>query len=413
MLPSLYLDTPIEAIDHWLDSAYGDPSPAPLYSSVDIRISAYKAAAVDTNLFPAGFNNLHSADLDGAATAFATHIQKKHPRCRRILLVPEEHTRNLWYLENIAVLKKILQAADFDVTIATFLDNDPEYCANSDFLVIRSATGTEVTLHCLHRIIQHIRDGSDSFDLAILNNDLTGGIPTVLTLLQIPIEPPPEAGWHQRHKSDHFNFTRSILDGAADKFKFDPWLFRCEQSVVDNVDITLDHDRTRLADAATTLFTTISEHYRAHNILEKPLLFLKSDSGTYGMGVMPIEDPMEIVELNRKGRNKLHKGKGSQIIHRFILQEGIPSALRIDDMTSEPCIYQVGTQIIGGFYRQHNSKSNRDNLNSQGMQFTPFVWKSAHSTSLQPPLRSVVSVIAKIAAYAAGQELIALRQQKI
>ncbi len=413
MLPSLYLDIPIEQIDQWLDLTYGNSSPAPLYSSVDVRISEYKAAAVDTNLFSAGFNNIHSADIEATAAAFAITIKKTHPGCRRILLVPEEHTRNLWYLENIAVLNRILESAHFEVTIATFLDNDPEYCANSDRLVIRSATGTEVTLNCLHRIIQHIRDGSESFDLAVLNNDLTAGIPTVLTLLQIPIEPPPEAGWHQRHKSDHFNFTRTILDRAAEEFKFDPWLFRCEQSVVDNVDVTLDHDRTRLADAATSLFKTIAERYRTHNISEKPLIFLKSDSGTYGMGVMPIEDPMEIVELNRKGRNKLHKGKGSQPIHRFILQEGIPSSLRIDGMTSEPCIYQVGTQIVGGFYRQNNSKSNRDNLNSQGMQFTPFVWKSAHSLSLQPPLRSVCSVVAKVAAYAAGLELAALRQQKI
>ena len=32
--------------------------PAPFYSSIDIRNSGYKIAPVDTNLFPAGFNNL-------------------------------------------------------------------------------------------------------------------------------------------------------------------------------------------------------------------------------------------------------------------------------------------------------------------------------------------------------------------
>ena len=32
--------------------------PAPFYSSIDIRNSGFKIAPVDTNLFPAGFNNL-------------------------------------------------------------------------------------------------------------------------------------------------------------------------------------------------------------------------------------------------------------------------------------------------------------------------------------------------------------------
>ena len=37
--------------------------PAPFYTSIDLRNSGYKIAPVDTNLFPAGFNNLDS-DLD-------------------------------------------------------------------------------------------------------------------------------------------------------------------------------------------------------------------------------------------------------------------------------------------------------------------------------------------------------------
>ena len=33
--------------------------PAPFYSSIDIRNSGFKISPVDTNLFPAGFNNLN------------------------------------------------------------------------------------------------------------------------------------------------------------------------------------------------------------------------------------------------------------------------------------------------------------------------------------------------------------------
>ena len=43
-------------ITNWVNSKYKS-TPA-LYSSVDIRYSTTKIAPVDTNLFPAGFNNL-------------------------------------------------------------------------------------------------------------------------------------------------------------------------------------------------------------------------------------------------------------------------------------------------------------------------------------------------------------------
>jgi glutamate--cysteine ligase len=34
--------------------------PAPFYSSIDIRNSGFKISPIDTNLFPAGFNNLNN-----------------------------------------------------------------------------------------------------------------------------------------------------------------------------------------------------------------------------------------------------------------------------------------------------------------------------------------------------------------
>lgn len=374
MLPSLYSNLPLPSIGEWLDQTFMNQFPLSIYSSVDVRISKFKAASVDTNLFPAGFNNLHPNDLPLAATLFKSTIDGIRPDAKRILLVPEEHTRNLWYLENISVLQNILESAGYDVLIATFLDNDPKYCGKTDRITVASATGTDVTLNCLHRVIQSIRDGRDHYDLAILNNDLTAGIPTVFSLLDIPIAPRPEAGWHQRHKSDHFDATHRIVAQAGDFFGFDPWILKCNHRVVDSVDVTIDNDRQRLADAASDLFSEIKGNYARYGISEKPLIFIKSDSGTYGMGVMPIEDPHDIINLNRKGRNKLHKGKGSQPIHRFILQEGITSAIIENGMTSEPCIYQTGKSVIGGFFRQHDTKSNRDNLNAQGMQFSPIEW---------------------------------------
>ncbi len=40
------------------------------------------------------------------------------PKARRILLVPESHTRNMFYLESLAALKKILEMAGIQVRMA-------------------------------------------------------------------------------------------------------------------------------------------------------------------------------------------------------------------------------------------------------------------------------------------------------
>src|SRR3569833_3035091 len=48
------------AIAAWLRSQWLE-TPAPFYCSVDLRNAGFKLAPVDTNLFPAGFNNLNPA----------------------------------------------------------------------------------------------------------------------------------------------------------------------------------------------------------------------------------------------------------------------------------------------------------------------------------------------------------------
>ena len=47
--------------------------PAPFYSSIDLRNSGYKIAPVDTNLFPAGFNNLDK-NLDFLYISAVQHV---------------------------------------------------------------------------------------------------------------------------------------------------------------------------------------------------------------------------------------------------------------------------------------------------------------------------------------------------
>ena len=104
------------AIERWFRLQFIEHT-APFYSSVDLRNSGFKLAPVDTNLFPAGFNNLNPAFMPLAVQAAMSAIERVCPDTERFLLVPENHTRNSYYLQNVAALKNILQRAGLAVRI--------------------------------------------------------------------------------------------------------------------------------------------------------------------------------------------------------------------------------------------------------------------------------------------------------
>ena len=65
---------------------------------------------MDTNLFPGGFNNLNPAFLPLCVQAAMAAIEKICPEARNLLLIPENHTRNQFYLQNVAQIAAILHA---------------------------------------------------------------------------------------------------------------------------------------------------------------------------------------------------------------------------------------------------------------------------------------------------------------
>src|SRR3970282_2549554 len=104
--------------EHWLRGKWQEHA-APFYFSVDLRNSGFKLAPVDTNLFPGGFNNLSAAFMPLAVQAATAAIEKICPAAKNLLLVPENHTRNRWYLENRATLAAILRQTGLEVRIGS------------------------------------------------------------------------------------------------------------------------------------------------------------------------------------------------------------------------------------------------------------------------------------------------------
>ena len=107
------------AIERWFRLRWQNHEP-PFYCSVDLRNSGFKLSPVDTNLFPGGFNNLSSAFMPLAVQAASAAVEKICPDAKNLVLVPENHTRNRWYLENVATLAAILRQTGLEVRIGTF-----------------------------------------------------------------------------------------------------------------------------------------------------------------------------------------------------------------------------------------------------------------------------------------------------
>ena len=388
----------------------------PIYSSVDIRDAGFKAAVVDTNIFPAGFNNLCPHGQEDGVELIKKAILRRVDGCRNILIIAEEHTRNTWYLENIRILEEMIRKAGFNVKTATFLDVQPSFCEKARSVELETATGHPVRIYCFNKILEDYKAGIEKFCLIIMNNDLTTGIPEILKQANVPIYPSVSAGWHSRHKSYHFKHTDDLMRELADILEMDPWLFSAFFDTAQNININEEDDRKRLKEQCDALLAKIQKKYDEHGIEEKPYLVLKSDSGTYGMGVMAVENTGDILTLNRKKRNALHVGKSSQVISRYLIQEGVPTIHNVENQVSEVVIYQIENNLVGGFYRTHASKGERDNLNSKGASFKTICPHSDKygDCGIHPNINvfDIYRIIARVAGVAAHREIIQLEEAK-
>ena len=172
------------AVERWFRTQWQEHTP-PFYSSVDLRNSGFKLAPVDTNLFPGGFNNLNPQFMPLAVQAATAAIEKICPDAKNLLLVPENHTRNKWYLENVATLAAILRQTGLEVRIGSL---NPEITATTE---LDTASGKKLRVEPLKRSGARLGlEGDGRLDLGgfdpcaiLVNNDLSAGIPAILEVL--------------------------------------------------------------------------------------------------------------------------------------------------------------------------------------------------------------------------------------
>ncbi|NOX07907.1 MAG: glutamate--cysteine ligase [Gammaproteobacteria bacterium] len=394
-------------IETWLRSEWLK-TPAPFYTSVDLRNSGFKLSPVDTNLFPAGFNNLNPAFLPLCIQVMQTMLEKACEDARNILLIPENHTRNLFYLESLVTLRDIISKAGYHVRIGSLIP-DLQEATTLDL-----PSGKQVCLEPIQRINGRIY--VDDFDpcLILLNNDLIEGLPDILQGLQQMILPPPALGWSDRLKSDHFTHYQQVAEEFSRLIDIDPWLINPLFRNCGELNIMQTGDSDCLAKNVAPLLENIQKKYDEYGITKKPFVIIKADAGTYGMGIITAHSVDEVRQLNRKQRTKLASTKGGHSVSKVLIQEGVYTfeTWGKEESVAEPVVYMIDHFVVGGFYRVHTSRGINENLNAPGMHFQPLAFVEScnnpdqtQEPDAEPNRFYAYGVISRLAMLAAAREI--------
>ena len=356
-------------IEHWFRNQWKKYQP-PFYASVDLRNSGFKLAPVDTNLFPAGFNNLCETFLPLSIQAASVAIEKICPEAKKVMIIAESHTRNIFYLKNIYALSEILKNSGLEVKIGTI---DPEIKERLSLTVDKDLIIEIEPITRNGDYVSIVIDKEVSYKpcAIILNNDLSGGEPEILKGINQNLIPPLNAGWHKRRKSDHFTQYNKVVDEFSQFTDIDPWLINPYFEKLGNLNFQERKGENELASIASNMLENINKKYKEYNITQEAYLVVKANAGTYGIGIMIIKNSEDVLNLNRKMRKKMSVIKGGGIITEVIIQEGIHTEESIDQSVAEPVIYMIDRFVVGGFFRVHTNKEKDENLNSPGMHFIP------------------------------------------
>jgi glutamate--cysteine ligase len=379
----------------------------PIYHSLDLRDGGYKVAAVDVNLFPGGFNNITAAERSVAAKRFREFFSAKLLSTPpwKVAVYPEAHTNNFSYLENVSALISILNEAGCEVSLAWSGPKIPKPWS------IKTPSGTELKY-------LPAEEALSGANFLLLNHDMSEGVPEVVKNFSGRVLPNLNLGWYKRRKSHHHTIAASLLQKLQSEFSFfDAWCFDAKTHTISDLNFDDTESFLRLLKEAEFFEQSLKREYEARSIEQAPNIFLKNDSGTYGMGVMNFSSIDELKEMHSTVKRKLRRGKGAAVVEQVILQEGIPTCFTSKNadgttISGEPVLYSVTGAVVSCFFRTHKKlgdQSSTTNLNQPGAEFisaqsSPFEWPRGEHFSSESKTPHIYQFISKLHAVAAALE---------
>ena len=354
-----------QEITEWMEKKRAEV-PIPIYGSVDVRDAGWKIAVVDANHFPAGFNNVAPEDEQHLSALLKNHINRRDEKCRWVHLYPESHTRNAAYVENLKTLQRLIEQAGFRCTVGS-----PELADHGSLAGISGPLNLDIVSLQMVDDEESIVVNGEQPDLILLNNDLTEGI--VPGLGTSRVSPPPVMGWHSRKKSHHYDALSDYVSEIAELIGIEPWCLITDWFVSKDKCLDRESCRIELAAEVDDFIQRIKDKYHTLGIDREPVVFIKNDSGTYGLGILSVRSGEELLSLSNRKMRKLMYSKGGVEVENFLIQEGIPTRLETaDGGPVEPVVYLVDGQAASWFYRINEKKSDIDNLNSPSASFESY-----------------------------------------
>lgn len=332
--------------------------PVPIYSSYDIRDSGYKIANVDANIYPAGFNNICPADKETSIGLMADYLKLHYgSSVGKIVLVTEEHTGNAYYWDNVYAIRNLIESAGYQVRVGFARPLEQP-------LEMTSATGHLIRVESAMADSPMMKEFKP--DLIVSNNDFSDAKEEWAKGIQLPINPPRELGWYQRKKGRYFRHYNELVNEFSAQCGIDPFLLRVETEEFTEFEIENPDSRQILADKVDAMLEKLRKDYRERGLSQEPFVFVKNNSGTYGLAVIRVTSGAEVKEWGYKSRKKMKAAKGGRDVEEVVIQEGIPSVVKAEGASAEPVIYMIGCDLAGGFLRTHAEKSETESLNSPG-----------------------------------------------
>ena len=389
------------SIERWFRLEWQEHTP-PFYCSVDLRNAGFKLAPVDSNLFPGGFNNLSQEMLPLAVQASMAAIEKYCPDAKNLLLIPEENTRNPFYLQNIARQMQILRQTGLNVRLGS-LDETLKQPTP-----IELPDGSTLMLEPLERSSNGRRLGLKNLDpcTVVLNNDLATGVPNILeNLNEQTLLPPLHAGWAVRRKSTHMSAYDEVVKRFAKMVDIDPWLLNPIYLKCAGVTAGEASTEASLMAAVDSVLAKIRKKYKEYGIKDKPFAVIKADADNVGVDLMMVKHSSELPALMRQ------QTEIKQI--DLIVQEGIYSFEQINQSLAEPVVYMIDRYVIGGYYRVHEQQAAVANGAEPHTHIVPLAFAQQHAV---PDMRAkpgaaapnrfyLYGVVARLALLAASLEL--------
>lgn len=367
----------------------------PIYGSVDVRDAGWKIAVVDANQFPAGFNNTSDSDLPHLINRISEHIKRNNPDCEWVHIYPESHTRNQGYVENLRTLCKLVESAGYRCTIG-----NPEL---EGFASLNGIHGP-LALNQVDIVEDVLLVNGQQPDFILLNNDLTDE--GLQGLSSAHILPNPQMGWHNRKKSMHFEHLRSLVEEVSEIIGIDPWHLLCDSFVSENKCLEKETCRVKLAEEVDSFIDLLSKRYQSLGLDREPVVYVKNNRGTYGLGIMTVTSGDQLLSLSNRKMKKLMYGKGTMDVEDFLIQEGVPTLMKTEEgFPVEPVVYLVDGDASSWFYRVNSKRDDIGNLNSSSAEFVTSDQEPAYMTHAH----NWHALVAELSMLAMGLELEAMK----